>query len=243
MLLVRVCVGTPCSTRPCPICGRPQHSITPSCAVSLFRSVCTLRLTSRNLRARGASMPAQQLGCGSCDPDGATCCCVMQQPGVWPPAMLTTFHMVFCLGCMQMGPGPNGVGMTLYNLTCGAWDIYNSVFTTQPAVATRLPFPEGAPQILAATQAGPLVQSVRDCDSLQVRDRSLFGAAVVQPLAHLDSIALCSPAGSSALFHQQLCCSLCCACRPCVAVLAWPPPACTLLSMPRPLISACRSGC
>lgn len=73
--------------------------------------------------------------------------------------------------CVQMGPGPNGVGMTLYNLTCGAWDIYNSVFTTQPAVAQRLPFPDGAPQIAAATKAGPLVQSVRDCDSLQVRHK------------------------------------------------------------------------
>lgn len=68
-----------------------------------------------------------------------------------------------------MGPGPNGIGMTLYNLTCGAWDLFYSVFTTQPAVAERLPFPEGAPQITAATRAGPLVQSVRDCGSLQVR--------------------------------------------------------------------------
>lgn len=70
---------------------------------------------------------------------------------------------------LQMGPGPNGVGMTLYNLTCGAWDLYNSVFTTQPAVAQRLPFPDGAPQfITAATKAGPLVQSVKGCSSLQV---------------------------------------------------------------------------
>ena len=68
-----------------------------------------------------------------------------------------------------MGPGPGGVGMTLHNLTCGAWDLYNSVFTTQPAVAERLPFPDGAPQITAATKAGPLVQSVRGCDNLQVR--------------------------------------------------------------------------
>jgi hypothetical protein len=69
---------------------------------------------------------------------------------------------------LQMGPGPNGLGMTLYNLTCGAWDLYNSVFTTQPAVAQRLPFPDGAPQITAATKAGPLVQSVKGCSSLQV---------------------------------------------------------------------------
>lgn len=74
---------------------------------------------------------------------------------------------------VQMGPGPNGVGMTLHNLTCGAWDIYNSVFTTQPAVAERLPFPEGAPQITAATKAGPLVQSVKDCASLQVGDAGI----------------------------------------------------------------------
>lgn len=70
--------------------------------------------------------------------------------------------------CLQLGVGPGGVGMYLHNLTCGAWDVYDSVFTTQPAVAPRLPFPEGAPQITAATKAGPLVQSVRDCASLQV---------------------------------------------------------------------------
>lgn len=58
--------------------------------------------------------------------------------------------------------------MLLHNLTCGAWDVYESVFTTEPKVAERLPMPEGAPQIAAVTQAGPLVQSVRDCDDLQV---------------------------------------------------------------------------
>jgi hypothetical protein len=122
---------------------------------------------------------------GSC-PTTAVCCylvcllCVQTQK-----ARLTHVYLGVCLHdflschilCLQMGPGPNGVGMTLYNLTCGAWDLYNSVFTTQPAVAERLPFPEGAPQITAATKAGPLVQSVRDCNSLQVRTSSCMHRA------------------------------------------------------------------
>jgi len=91
---------------------------------------------------------------------------------------------------LQMGPGPNGVGMTLYNLTCGAWDIYNSVFTTQPAVAERLPFPEGAPQITAATKAGPLVQSVKDCVSLQVGDAGIPQHTPVCCSLHLNSYIL-----------------------------------------------------
>jgi hypothetical protein len=76
------------------------------------------------------------------------------------------------LGCarvmLQVGRGPNGVGMTLHNLTCRAWDIVDSVLTTQSAVAPRLSFPEGAPMITTANKAGPLVQSVRSCADLQV---------------------------------------------------------------------------
>ena len=93
-----------------------------------------------------------------------------------------------------MGPGPDGIGMTLFNLTCGAWDIYNSVFTTQPAVAQRLPFPDGAPQITAATKAGPLVQSVRDCKGLQVgaccQDCNLVAACLCR-FSRVQKFGLC----------------------------------------------------
>lgn len=96
--------------------------------------------------------------------------------------------------CLQLGVGPGGVGMYLHNLTCGAWDVYDSVFTTQPAVAPRLPFPEGAPQITAATKAGPLVQSVRDCASLQVCVEPAGGSGCTSkaaPLSLSAAVATC----------------------------------------------------
>ncbi|KAF8060546.1 RPL6 [Scenedesmus sp. PABB004] len=69
----------------------------------------------------------------------------------------------------QMGPGPNGYGMTLHNMSTSAWVIVDGVFTTQPAVsvAPRLPFPAGRPVIRTATQAAPWVQAVDSCASMQ----------------------------------------------------------------------------
>lgn len=69
-----------------------------------------------------------------------------------------------------MGPGPNGQGMTLYNMSTSAWELVGAVYTTQPAVviAPRLPFPPGAPMIRQSTQAAPWVEAVDSCASMQV---------------------------------------------------------------------------
>jgi hypothetical protein len=80
------------------------------------------------------------------------------------------FHTWLRFTPMQMGPGPFGQGMTLYNMSTSAWELVGAVYTTQPAVviARRLPFPPGAPMIRQSTQAAPWVEAVTSCSSMQV---------------------------------------------------------------------------
>lgn len=71
---------------------------------------------------------------------------------------------------MQMGPGPDGNGMFLHNMSCSAWEIHDSVFTDKPLlrIAPKLPFPTGRPLVTTSTKAAPWVQGIDDCDGLQV---------------------------------------------------------------------------
>jgi hypothetical protein len=76
--------------------------------------------------------------------------------------MLTFLHLQFV-------PGPGPDSLTVINFQNLAWDLRYTVITTQPVVAPKLPLP-GPPLNLQATRAGPLLQSVGSCSSLQVSD-------------------------------------------------------------------------
>ncbi|WIA15154.1 hypothetical protein OEZ85_001840 [Tetradesmus obliquus] len=79
------------------------------------------------------------------------------------------YHTELKVTVLDMGPGPNGQGMTLHNMSTSAWELVGAVYTTQPAVviAPRLPFPPGAPMIRQSTQAAPWVEAVDSCASMQ----------------------------------------------------------------------------
>jgi hypothetical protein len=56
-----------------------------------------------------------------------------------------------------------------------AWELGFTMITTQPQVAAKLPLLSGPGFDLHATRAGPLLQSVDSCSSLQVSEDLLLG--------------------------------------------------------------------
>lgn len=68
---------------------------------------------------------------------------------------------------LQFMPGPGPDALTVIDFQNMAWDIRFSVVTTQPVVAAKLPL-RGLGINLQATRAGPLLQSVDSCSTLQV---------------------------------------------------------------------------
>lgn len=86
-------------------------------------------------------------------------------------------------GSAQFTPGPGPDALTAVNNTNLAYSIGYTVLTTQQHIAPRLPLPLGG-ATLQTTRAGPLLQTVDSCSSLQV---SAGGLPVV--LEHLGSAA------------------------------------------------------
>jgi hypothetical protein len=131
-----------------------------------------------------------------------------------------------------MGPGPGGLGIFLGNLSCRAWDMTDTVFTTQPRVAQHLPFPENAPLITTATKAGPLVQAVRDCASLQVCGAGV--RAVAGPVRRVGSAQ--GQCRHIVRVDQTVCVLACAAGTLTKLSVCWP-------ALPLHVLAACRRRC
>ena len=69
---------------------------------------------------------------------------------------------------MQFTSGPGGHAITVTRLESLAWDVVDNIITTDPVVAKKLPQPPGLPLTLQPTEPAPLVQTVNNCNRLQV---------------------------------------------------------------------------